>query len=91
MHKVTKAKSKNKEIVKRMADAVIEEFNDILSSGQGVTAIEVWHEQELQKTYDEIPDNLKDEVYKAYLRSIGPNGMDPLDGEEEFIKKLFKK
>lgn len=90
--KATKTKPKKKEIVRKMVETVINEFNDILSSGQGIQEIDSWHEEELRKVYAEIPDNLKDDVYKAYLESIsGEDGMDPLIGEKKFMKKLFNK
>lgn len=75
---------------KKIIESFIDEINDILSSGQGESYIDDWHQESLKDLYKTIPVEYRSVVYKAYLKSISDDsGMEPLRGEKEFMKQLF--
>lgn len=78
-----------KDIIKESkVDDYVDEINDILSSGQD-GEFSKWHQKELKTLYNKIPDILKDKFWKNYIISCKKIG--PLEGELEFMSKLFNK
>jgi hypothetical protein len=67
---------------------------DILTTGEyGDRTLLEFHEEELEKLYNGIPEELKDKVWEGYIERVNSKyrSWDILDGELDFMSQLFKK
>ena len=76
----------------KMVDNFVDRIIDWLSSGYASSPWDSFYEDGIIKIYNEIPDNMKDDVWNSYIDNINNSGIEYVrDGELEFMSQLFGK